>query len=151
MKITVILFILIGMLISGCKYEPIYSSKETSFQITKIEIKSKNEISLNIQKKLNVYTNLNSSKKIELEIDSEKIITSSSRDTLGNTKKFDMEIIVTLIKSQKGKVNEKVIFLENFKYNNTSNKFDLKKYEKNIQQNLTNKIFQEMLLYLSSI
>ena len=151
MKITVILFILIGMLISGCKYEPIYSSKETSFQITKIEIKSKNEISLNIQKKLNVYTNLNSSKKIELEIDSEKIITSSSRDTLGNTKKFDMEIIVTLIKSQKGKVNEKVIFLENFKYNNTSNKFDLKKYENNIQQNLTNKIFQEMLLYLSSI
>ena len=151
MKITVILFILIGMLISGCKYEPIYSSKETSFQITKIEIKSKNEISLNIQKKLNVYTNLNSSKKIELEIDSEKIITSSSRDTLGNTKKFDMEIIVTLIKSQKGKTNEKVIFSENFKYNNTSNKFDLKKYENNIQQNLTNKIFQEMLLYLSSI
>ena len=115
MKITVILFILIGMLISGCKYEPIYSSKETSFQITKIEIKSKNEISLNIQKKLNVYTNLNSSKKIELEIDSEKIITSSSRDTLGNTKKFDMEIIVTLIKSQKGKTNEKVIFSENYK------------------------------------
>ena len=151
MKITVILFILIGMLISGCKYEPIYSSKETSFQITKIEIKSKNEISLNIQKKLNVYTNLNSSKKIELEIDSEKIITSSSRDTLGNIKKFDMEIIVTLIKSQKGKTNEKVIFSENFKYNNTSNKFDLKKYENNIQQNLTNKIFQEMLLYLSSI
>ena len=151
MKITVILFILIGMLISGCKYEPIYSSKETNFQITKIEIKSKNEISLNIQKKLNVYTNLNSSKKIELEIDSEKIITSSSRDTLGNTKKFDMEIIVTLIKSQKGKTNEKVIFSENFKYNNTSNKFDLKKYENNIQQNLTNKIFQEMLLYLSSI
>ena len=151
MKITVILFILIGMLISGCKYEPIYSSKETSFQITKIEIKSKNEISLNIQKKLNVYTNLNSSKKIELEIDSEKIISSSSKDTLGNTKKFDMEIIVTLIKSQKGKVNEKVIFSENFKYNNTSNKFDLKKYENNIQQNLTNKIFQEMLLYLSSI
>ena len=151
MKITVILFILIGMLISGCKYEPIYSSKETSFQITKIEIKSKNEISLNIQKKLNVYTNLNSSKKIELEKENKKIITSSSRDTLGNTKKFDMEIIVTLIKSQKGKANEKVIFSENFKYNNTSNKFDLKKYEKNIQQNLTNKIFQEMLLYLSSI
>ena len=84
-------------------------------------------------------------------VDSEKIITSSSRDTLGNTKKFDMEIIVTLIKSQKGKANEKVIFSENFKYNNTSNKFDLKKYEKNIQQNLTNIIFQEMLLYLSSI
>ena len=62
-----------------------------------------------------------------------------------------MEIIVTLIKSQKGKANEKVIFSENFKYNNTSNKFDLKKYENNIQQNLTNKIFQEMLLYLSSI
>ena len=151
MKITIILFILIGMLISGCKYEPIYSSKETSFQITKIEIKSKNEISLNIQKKLNVYTNLNSSKKIELEIDSGKTISSSSKDTLGNTKKFEMEIIVTLIKSQKGKANEKVIFSENFKYNNTSNKFDLTKYENNIQQNLTNKIFQEMLLYLSSI
>jgi len=62
-----------------------------------------------------------------------------------------MQIIVTLIKSQKGKANEEVIFTENFQYNNISNKFDLKKYEKNIQQNLTNIIFQEMLLYLSSI
>ena len=151
MRITVILFILISLIISGCKYEPIYSSKEMNFQITKIVIKDENEINLDIQNKLNIYTNLNSSKKIELEIDSKKIINISSRDNVGNPKKFDMEIMVTLIKSQKGKANEKVIFSENFKYNNTSNKFDLKKYENNIQQNLTNKIFQEMLLYLSSI
>ena len=151
MRITVILFILISLIISGCKYEPIYSSKEMNFQITKIVIKDENEINLDIQNKLNIYTNLNSSKKIELEIDSKKIINISSRDNVGNPKKFDMEIMVTLIKSQKGKTNEKVIFSENFKYNNTSNKFDLKKYENNIQQNLTNKIFQEMLLYLSSI
>ena len=151
MKITVILFILIGMLIPGCKYEPIYSSKKVNFQITKIEIKSRNEINLDIQNKLNIYTNLDFSKKIELEINSEKIINVSSNDALGNPKKFDMEIIITLITSQKGKADEEVIFRENFKYNNTSNKFDLKKYEKNIQQNLTNKIFQEMLIYLSSI
>ena len=139
------------MIISACKYEPIYSSKKMNFQITEIEIKNKNQISLDIQNKLNIYTNLNSSKKIGLEINSNRIINISSKDTLGNPKKFDMEIIVTLIKSQKGKANEEVKFSESFKYNNTSNKFDLKKYEKNIQQNLTNKIFQEILLYLSSI
>ena len=151
MKITIILFILIGMLISGCKYEPIYASKEMNFQITKIEIKNKNRINLDIKNKLNIYTNLKSSKKIELKIDSEKIINISSNNASGNAEKFDMQIIVTLIKSQKGKANEEVIFTENFQYNNISNKFDLKKYEKNIQQNLTNIIFQEMLLYLSSI
>ena len=43
------------------------------------------------------------------------------------------------------------IFTESFAYNNKSNKFDLKKYERNIQNNLTNKIIENITLYLSTI
>ena len=42
-------------------------------------------------------------------------------------------------------------FSETFGYNNKSNKFDLKKYERNIQNNLTEKIIESITLYLSTI
>ena len=42
-------------------------------------------------------------------------------------------------------------FTETFGYNNKSNKFDLKQYEKNIQNNLTDKIIENITLYLSTI
>ena len=47
----------------------------------------------------------------------------------------------------KGKTN----FEENFKYNNRSNKFDLKKYEKNIQDNLITILSDEIIRYLNSL
>ena len=42
-------------------------------------------------------------------------------------------------------------FAESFDYNNKSNKFDLKKYERNIQNNLIDKIIENVTLYLSTI
>ena len=42
-------------------------------------------------------------------------------------------------------------FSETFGYNNKSNKFDLKKYERNIQNNLIEKILENITLYLSTI
>ena len=42
-------------------------------------------------------------------------------------------------------------FEENFEYNNRSNKFDLRKYEKNIQDNLTTKLSDEIIRYLNSL
>ena len=43
------------------------------------------------------------------------------------------------------------IFNESFGYNTKSNKFDLKKYESNVQNNLTEKIIENIILYLSTI
>ena len=36
-------------------------------------------------------------------------------------------------------------------YNNTSSKFKLKKYEENLKNNLTNKIVEDIIIYLQGI
>ena len=41
--------------------------------------------------------------------------------------------------------------LENFSYNNNSNKFELKQYEKEIENNLINKIVEKSILYFSEL
>ena len=152
MKIIIIILLFIaGSTLSSCKYEPIYSQKEMNFKISKIEIENKNKINLEIKDNLNIYKNIKSSNEIVLEIDSQKNITTISKDANGNPKKFEMKIIVSLNVLQNENLKEKIKFTENFKYNNISNKFNLKQYENNIQKNLLDQIFQKILIYLSTI
>ena len=42
-------------------------------------------------------------------------------------------------------------FEEKFEYNNKSNKFDLRKYEKNIKDNLISELSNEIIKYLNSL
>ena len=42
-------------------------------------------------------------------------------------------------------------FNKTVSYNNNSNKFELKQYEDKIASNLTNKIIEEIIIYLQSI
>ena len=44
-------------------------------------------------------------------------------------------------------VNRKII--DSFTYNNNSNKFELAQYQKNIEKNLTNKIAEEIIVFLN--
>ena len=42
-------------------------------------------------------------------------------------------------------------FEESFAYNNSTDKFNLKQYEKNIEENLIEKIVEKIIIYLYSI
>ena len=46
---------------------------------------------------------------------------------------------------------DKITFKEAFEYKNKSNKYELKKYEKNIQKNLSLKISKDIIEYLYSM
>ena len=48
-------------------------------------------------------------------------------------------------------LKEEKIFVENFKYKNSSEKFELSQYEKNLEENLTNKILKKINLFLYSL
>ena len=92
--------VFLGLAVPGGRvdheYQPIYSQKQMNFKILKIEIENKNKINLEIKNNLNKYKNIKSSNEIELKIDSQKNITTISKDANGNPKKFEMEIIVSL-------------------------------------------------------
>ena len=62
-----------------------------------------------------------------------------------------MEITVKTITKSNKSLNLEKIFIENFSYNNDNNKFNLKQYERIIQDNLINKITEKITFYLSSL
>ena len=48
-------------------------------------------------------------------------------------------------------IEQSKVFSEAINYNNSENKFNLKRYEDSLKENLTEKIIENLLLYLQSI
>jgi hypothetical protein len=151
MKNKIILLFTLFILLNNCGFEPIYSSKNSNFQIKKITILKNNNINKRIQNNLKNYTKNQSNNKFSLQIDSEKKITISTKDKKGDPKLFSMNIIVSVEILEKNKIKNKKIFSESFSYENNANKFGLAQYEKDIQTNLINKINDNIKTYLISL
>lgn len=152
MKKIIILFqILLIMTTASCgNYESIYSSKKNNFNIISIEIDKISEINSKIKNSLKTFSNADSKKNFSIKISTKKTISVTSKNSKGDPKTYSMRIDLNLeVDENNKKMNN--IFTESFGYNNKSNKFDLKKYERNIQNNLTDKIIENITLYLSTI
>ena len=59
-----------------------------------------------------------------------------------------VKIVINVEVIENDKIKNKTILEEGFEYKNKSNKFQLDKYEKNIQKNLTNKLSKDLIDYL---
>ena len=98
--------------------------------------------------------NLNKEKKsteLNLNLNSrvEKVITS--KDKKSNPKRFSIKIIINLEIFESEILKNKKEFAEKFEYDNKSNKFGLKQYEKNIKDNLISELSYEIIRYLNSL
>ena len=150
MKKLIIIVITLFFL-NNCGYSPIYSSKNNNFYLKEISVKNKNKINSKIENTIKKFSNQNSERIITLEISSDKKIDIISKDKKGDPSIFNMTIILTLkiLSKNNYEVNKITSFTESFKYNNNSNKFSLKQYEKEIENNLINKIAEKSVVYLS--
>ena len=155
MNLKKIITTLSFLLLLSCGYEPMYSKKKINsnynFSINNINYIGDNKVNEILKKQLQ--KNLNKEKKsteLNLNLNSrvEKVVTS--KDKKGNPKRFSIKIIINLEIYESEILKSKANFDENFEYNNRSNKFDLRKYEKNIQDNLTTKLSDEIIRYLNS-
>ena len=137
--------------IVSCGYQPLYSNKETNFDIYKINSFGNEKINKALINKLELYKDNNSNKKIELEINSKINKTTTSKDTKGNPKTFRIEIISQIKVIKEEKINLDKIFSKSTNYNNSSKKFELKQYEENIKINLIDKISEDIVDYLQTL
>ena len=152
MKKIIVLSILFIILLASCGFKPIFSSKDVNFAISKIETKDKSNISKKIKKNLKTYKNAKKSKNTyDIKINSTKKINIVSKDEKGNPSNFEMNITTEVTIFEKLQLLKSKNFTESFNYENNSNKFDLKQYEKNIENNLTNKIIENITLYLYTL
>ena len=148
-KITIIISFL---LLLSCGYKPIFSSSKTNFSITEIKLFGKINIGSKIKKKLNIYKNIeNKSIFYSLEINTDQKKNVISKDAKGDPKILEMQITVDLTILENNKIKNKKNFKESFSYNNSTDKFSLNQYEKNIEDNLIEKIVAKIIIYLYSI
>tara|TARA_B110000211_G_C13768944_1_gene416622 strand:+ start:152 stop:616 length:465 start_codon:yes stop_codon:yes gene_type:complete len=153
MEKKIFTFILL-IFLSSCGYEAIYSVKNIKnydFSISKLSFIGDREINLKIKQKLNNYTQEIKDINFILKITStsEKIILA--KDAAGDSTNFKIETIVNIDVFNKEKLKSNFIITESFNYDNNSNKFELKNYEKEIKRNLADIITEKLIFKLANI
>tara|TARA_B100001123_G_C14864045_1_gene849196 strand:+ start:26 stop:493 length:468 start_codon:yes stop_codon:yes gene_type:complete len=154
MKKIIIIFSF--FLLLSCGFEPIYSKKKLeqnyNFTISNIGFSGDTSVNKNIKNNLiNYIDNPEKPIKYDLIISSLVNKTITSKSLKGDPEIFYIEITIILEVLENDNLKNKITFKEAFEYKNKSNKYELKKYEKNIQKNLSLKISKDIIEYLYSI
>ena len=144
-----IILILSFLLLASCGYQPIFSSKTSNFLIEEIIYNENDKISLKIRNNLTYLSKTeNYIRVIRLKLSSEKKIDISSKDSKGDPLVYKMTISTNLEIYSNSELTKQKNIIKNFSYKNTENKFDLKQYEKTIEDNLIETIKEDIILIL---
>ena len=148
------IILILLLLLSSCGYEAIYSKKNSSnyvFSISDLSFVGDKTVNLKIKEKLNNYAQNKKDKDFILKISStsEKIILS--KNTAGDATSFKNSISINVEALMNNKFKINFVISESFNYNNISNKFNLKKYEKEIKNNLAETASDKLIFKLSNI
>ena len=148
------IILLLLLLLSSCGYEAIYSKKNSvnyNFSVSELNFVGDRTVNLKIKEKLNNYAQAKKDKDFILRISSasEKIILS--KNTAGDATSFKNSISINVEVLMNNKFKSNFVILESFNYNNISNKFNLKKYEEEIKNNLAETAADKLIFKLSNI
>ena len=146
--------LLLFLFLSSCGYEAIYSkknSKNYNFFISKLSFTGDRDINLRMKERLNNYTLNEKNKNFALKISSSSTQEVAAKNTLGDAVTFKNTIATNIEVLMDGEFKNSFIIIESFIYNNNSNRFNLKKYEKEIKNNLAETITEKLIFKLSNI
>ena len=137
------------MFISACGYEPLNKSlPESNIKISKKTFSGDNQINQKIFNKINL-KETKDELGYELKINSNKIVDQVAKDKSGNVTKYKTTIIIVIELIKNEKALKKKSFSKNFNYSNLSNKFELKKYQEDVEMNLINSIATDIKIFLN--
>ena len=142
------------LFLSSCGYEAKYSKKNIdkfNFSISELNFIGDRDINLKIKEKLNNYTLVKKNKDFILKISStsEKLVLA--KNLSGDPTNFKINIIVKTDVFLDDVSKKKFEIIENFNYENNLNKFELKRYEKEIKDNLANTATDKLIFKLSNV
>ena len=149
-----IFLLLVFLLLSSCGYEAIYSKKNSlnyNFSISKLNFVGDRDINLKMKEKLTNYTLDKKNKNFKIKIYSTSVKTVAANDTTGDATSFKNTVVVNVEVSKNDKLKNSFGMSESFNYNNNSDKFSLKKYEREIKNNLAETIADKLIFKLSNI
>ena len=148
------IILLLLLLLSSCGYEAIYSKKNSvnySFSVSELNFVGDRTVNLKIKEKLNNYAQAKKDKDFILRISSTSEKITLAKNTAGDATSFKNSVSVNVEVLMNNKFKSNFIILESFNYNNISNKFNLKKYEEEIKNNLAEAALDKLIFKLSNI
>ena len=148
------IILLLLLLLSSCGYEAIYSKKNSvnySFSVSELNFVGDRTVNLKIKEKLNNYAQAKKDKDFILRISSTSEKITLAKNTAGDATSFKNSVSINVEVLMNNKFKSNFIILESFNYNNISNKFNLKKYEEEIKNNLTETASNKLIFKLSNI
>ena len=148
------IILLLLLLLSSCGYEAIYSKKNSvnyDFSVSDLSFVGDRTVNLKIKEKLNNYAQDKKDKDFILRISSTSEKITLAKNTAGDATSFKNSVSINVEVLMNNKFKSNFIILESFNYNNISNKFNLKKYEEEIKNNLAETASDKLIFKLSNI
>ena len=144
--------LIVLMILVGCGYQPIYSSKNLNFNINQLELKGDIDLNRQIRDRLSNFQSNKSDQSViyNIKINTTSNRTISTKDAKGNPTLYALTVTLNLSYSSLIKSEKNKSFSESIGYQNNDNKFDLKRYENTLKKNLTNTIIEDIILFLQN-
>tara|TARA_B110000027_G_scaffold7082_1_gene6409 strand:- start:2486 stop:2869 length:384 start_codon:yes stop_codon:yes gene_type:complete len=121
------------------------------FSISKIDFMGDRTINLKIKEKLSSFSTSKKGKDFTLNISSIAEKAVLAKDNSGDPTNFKSTITVNFEIFIKNNFKDNLQVIESFNYKNNNNKFDLKRYEREILSNLAETATDKLIFKLSNI
>ena len=146
------IFILLLLIITSCGYQPIYKIDQNinTLKIKEIELTGDKTLSEKISKELSIEIIKNNESLNKLGVDSQKNVAETSKNSKGQVTSYRTTIstIISIIDGD-GNIVRKKNVSKQFSYNVLTNKFKLKEYQEEIENNLINQIIRDINIFLN--
>ena len=146
------IFILLLLIITSCGYQPIYKIDQNinTLKIKEIELTGDKTLSEKVSKELSIEIIKNNESLNKLDVDSQKNVAETSKNSKGQVTSYRTTIstIISIIDGNDNLVRKKDV-TKQFSYNVLANKFKLKEYQEEIENNLINQIIRDINIFLN--
>lgn len=150
MMIKKLIFSLLVLSITSCGYQPIYVKGGTDLIIQEYKLIGDKSVNRKIISLLNLKKENEDNLGYVLTLNSIKKLQAVSKDKTGKITVFKTSLSVSIELNKDNSLIKEKSFEASYTYNNTVNKFDLLQYQRNIENNLINKIYEEITSFLNT-
>ena len=150
MKTKKFTLLFIFIFLTNCGYQPIYLQKDNlKIFINEIDLEGDKKINRKIMELTNLKKKNNGNPSYNLKLISNKDIKIVAKDKSGNASIYKTTVTVIFTLEDQNEIFKQKTFSSNFSYNDIINSFELSQYQKTIENNLINKIAEEILIFIN--
>ena len=146
-----ITLILLLLFLYNCGYTSVYKNQETQdFAINVAGLRGDREMNNLIKNEINLYSNKNSIKIFNIEINTDYKKTVITKDSAGNITDYTLAATSTFTINLEN-LTKTVQFTESINIKNLSDTFEQNNYEKNIKRNFASSLREKLISEILSI